>query len=138
MVVVRREVDRFLDMARKRAEHDEHHRRRARRRTHRSWPLLVSLSGKPFEPDISVALHDASDLGIGFLSPVSMLTGSIVYVKLFSYDDFCPRVPAVVRHVTATRHGFLVGCEFELANSTACSRAVELGRHSRQYRTEYD
>jgi hypothetical protein len=135
--VVRREVSRFLDAARKRSEHDEHHRRRARRRHHRSWPLLVSVNGKAFDLDISAALHNASDLGIGFLSPVSMVTGATVYLKLFCYDDFCPRVPALVRHVTTTEHGFLVGCEFELGNEAACSRAVELGRHSRQYQARY-
>jgi hypothetical protein len=137
VVVVRREIGRFIEAARKRSEHDPHHRRRSRRRHHRSWPLLVSLSGKPFEPDISVALHNASELGIGFLSPVTMLAGTTVFLKLFSYDDFCPRVPAIIRHVTSTEHGFLVGCEFEVANEHACNRAVELGRRSRQYRAEY-
>jgi len=136
-VVVQREICRFLEAARKRSEHDGHHRRRARRRHARSWPLLVSISGKPFEPDVSAALHNASDLGIGFLSPVSLLVGSTVYVKLFCYDDFCPRVPATVRHVTPTEHGFLVGCEFDLNNPDACNRAVELGRHSRRYCATY-
>ena len=131
VAVVRREIDRFLEAARKRSEHDDHQRRRARRRHHRSWPLLVSLSGKPYDIDISAALHDASSLGIGFLSPIQLLAGSVVYLKLFCYDDFCPRVPALVRHVTQTEHGFLVGCEYDLANEKACSRAVELGRHSR-------
>lgn len=131
-MMIRREIDRFLEAARKRSDiHRHHHRRRARRRHHRSWPLLVSVSGKPFEHEISAALHNASELGIGFLSPVSMLAGSTVYLKLFSYDDFCPRVPARVRHVTSTEHGFLVGCEFELADEAVCSRAIELGRHSR-------
>ena len=133
VAVVRREVSRFLEAAQKRSEHDGHHRRRTRRRHHRSWPLLVSVTGKTFDADLSVALHNASELGIGFLSPISMLAGSTVYLKLFSYDDFCPRVPATVRHVTQTRHGFIVGCEFELSNESACHRAVELGRHSRPY-----
>lgn len=132
-VVVRQEVSRFLEAARKRSEHDGHHRRRARRRHHRSWPLTVSISGKPFSRDVSVALHNASELGIGFLSPIRMLAGSTVYIKLFCYDDFCPRVPALIRHVTPTEHGFLVGCEFDLGNEAACNRAVELGRHSRSY-----
>ncbi|MBI4578727.1 MAG: PilZ domain-containing protein [Planctomycetes bacterium] len=136
VTVVRREVDRFLEAARKRSEQDGHHRRRARRRHHRSWPLLVSLTGRPFDADISAALHNASDLGIGFLSPVNVVPGATVYLKLFCYDDFCPRVPAKVRHVTHTRHGFLVGCEFDLADETACHRAVELGRHSRKCRAE--
>ncbi len=137
VVVVQREVERFLEAARKRSEHDGHHRRRARRRHHRSWPLLVSISGRAFEPDVSVALHNASELGVGFLSPVSVLPGSTVYLKLFCYDDFCPRVPATVRHVTPTRHGFLVGCEYDLANEEACHRAIELGRHSRQCCEDY-
>jgi len=137
VAVVRREVSRFLEAARKRSEHDGRHRRRARRRHARSWPLLVSINGKPFEPDVSAALHNASDLGVGFLSPISMLVGATVYVKLFCYDDFCPRVPAVIRHVTSTEHGFLIGCEFDLVNEVACNRAVELGRHSRNYRVSY-
>jgi hypothetical protein len=136
-LVVRREVDRFLEAARKRSEHDGHHRRRARRRHHRSWPLLVSVSGRPFDPEISAALHNASELGIGFLSPNNLLVGSTVYLKLFCYDDFCPRVPVTVRHVTATRHGFLIGCEFDLTNFTACCQAVELGRHSGPYQADY-
>lgn len=134
VAVVRREINRFLEAAQKRSEHDGHHRRRARRRHHRSWPLLVSVNGKAFDQDISAALHNASELGIGFLCPVSMLVGSTVFLKLFCYDEFCPRVPATVRHCTSTRHGFLVGCEFELSNEFSCHRAVELGRHSRSYR----
>lgn len=132
VAVVRAELTRFLEAAQKRSEHDGHHRRRARRRHHRSWPLLVSISGRASDADISAALHNASELGIGFLSPVRMLVGSTIYIKLFSYDDFCPRVPATVRHVTQTRHGFLVGCEFEMNNEVACAQAVELGRRSRK------
>lgn len=135
--VVRQEVNRFLEAARKRSEDDGDHRRRTRRRHHRSWPLLISLTGKPFDPDISVALHNASELGIAFLASFSVPVGSRVFIKLFCYDDFCPRVPAVVRHVTETEHGFLVGCEFELNNESACLHALELGRHSRSYRATY-
>jgi hypothetical protein len=135
VAVVRREVSRFIEAAQKRSEHDGHHRRRARRRHHRSWPLLVSMNGKAFVSDISAALHNASELGIGFLCPASMVVGATIYIKLFSYDEFCPRVPAIIRHVTSTRHGFLIGCEFELSDEYACNRGVELGRHSRAYRS---
>ena len=138
VVAVRREIDRFVEAARKRSEHDPSQRRRSCRRYHRSWPLLVSLDRAPFEADerddvndehadISVALHNGSELGIGFLSPQSMSIGAMVFIKLFAYDDGCPRVPAIVRHVTPTVHGYLVGCEFYSANEYACSRGLEFG-----------
>jgi hypothetical protein len=41
----------------------------------------------------------------------------IVYVRLFWHDDECPRVPALVRHSTSTKNGYLVGCEFILWES---------------------
>lgn len=138
VVAVRHEIDRFVEAARKRSEHDPSQRRRSCRRYHRSWPLLVSFDRAPFgmgehadlndeHADISVALHNGSELGIGFLSPQSMIIGATVFIKLFAYDDGCPRVPAVVRHVTPTVHGYLIGCEFDAANEYACSRGLELG-----------
>jgi len=48
--VIRREIERFLTTTRQRIEDDGERRRRLRRRHHRSWPLLVSLNGRPFAP----------------------------------------------------------------------------------------
>jgi len=78
-----------------------------------------------------VALHNASELGIAFLSPQAMAVGTRVYLKLFCYDDFCPRVPAIIRHATPNAHGFIIGCEFDVADEAICAHALELGRRTR-------
>jgi hypothetical protein len=126
--VIRREIERFLEAARERAELDLDRRRRAQRRYHRSWPLLVCVpGGRTLGKDMGVPLHNASALGIAFLAPVHIQVGSVVFIKLFWHEDLSPRVPAVVRHATPTGHGYLVGCEFALADETICRRALEYG-----------
>lgn len=126
--VIRREIERFLEAARERAEPDLDRRRRAQRRYHRSWPLLVCVpNGNNLGKDLGVPLHNASSLGIAFLSPMHIDVGSVVFIKLFWHEELCPRVPAVVRHATPTGHGYLVGCEFTLADEGICKRAVDYG-----------
>jgi|WetSurMetagenome_2_1015567.scaffolds.fasta_scaffold951828_1 hypothetical protein len=119
--VVRNEIERFADEARRRSESDPVHRRRSKRRYHRSWPLAILCDGV----SISAALHNASDEGIAFLSCCPVRPGSTVFLKLFCYDESCSYVPAIVRHSTQTEHGHLVGCEFELANECLCQEAVK-------------
>jgi hypothetical protein len=118
--VVRNEVARFVHAARQRSESDSVQRRRSQRRYHRSWPLVVWFDGS----DSGAALHNASDQGIAFLSCCPMTPDSVVFVKLFGYEEGCPCVPAVVRHSTQTEHGFLIGCEFELADESLCQEAI--------------
>ena len=122
--VLRDVIERFVEAARQRGEYHVHARRRSRRRYHRSWPLSVSPvsaglpanAGSPADVDqpveATVALHNASQQGIAFLAPRAMDPGAMLLVKLFWHDDDCPRVPAVVRHCTSTKTGYLVGCEF--------------------------
>lgn len=113
-----REIDRFVDAARERGEYDIDTRRRAMRRYHRSWPLLVSnLRG---DREVSAALHNASASGIGFLCRQAFPVGKLVLIKLFWYEDLGLRVPAAVRHVTAYRDAKLVGCEFVIDDESAC------------------
>lgn len=122
-LLVRREIDRFVDFARQRSFSDVHNRRRSHRRYHRSWPLLVSFRDSERSTDLSVALHDASPDGVGFLSHREIPVGSLVHIKLFWHDDTAYRVPATVRHATETDHGFLIGCSFNTDDST-CERAL--------------
>ena len=117
--LIRTEIERFADAARRRSECDPVHRRRSRRRYHRSWPLAVLYDGV----EMSAALHNASDEGIAFLSCGPIEPGRIVFIKLFCYEESCPYVPAVVRHSTPTEHGHLIGCEFELADERGCQEA---------------
>ena len=123
--VIQREIDRFMRVAIDRSEYDATYQpRRAQRRYHRSWPLVVCTPGTAGGTDLSVALYNASPLGIAFLSPTALANCSTVLVKLFWHDEDGPRVPAVVRHVTPTEHGYLVGCEFAQADETLCEMAL--------------
>lgn len=123
--VVRGEIERFADAARRRSESDPVHRRRSKRRYHRSWPLAVLCDGE----EMSAALHNASDEGLAFLTCGPVNAGSTVFLKLFCYDESGQYVPAVVRHCTYSEHGYLVGCEFELADENLCTQAL---KHSQQ------
>ncbi len=132
--VIRQEVERFLDQARQRGESDGEQRRKVRRRGRQSWPLLVSFGGRPMDRDHRATLHDASEQGIAFLLEASVPVGTTVYMKLFASMEFCPRVPAVVKHATRRHGGYLVGCAYLLEDAVLCERALELGRHSRHSR----
>jgi hypothetical protein len=118
--VIRCEVERFVEAARKRSESDPDPRRRTTRRYHRSWPLAIWFNGL----DFGAALHNASDQGLAFLSNCPIARDQVVFIKLFGYDDDCPYVPVVVRHSTRTEHGFLIGCEFQLADEALCREAL--------------
>jgi len=120
VLILRKEIDRFLDSARKRSECEAIHRRRAKRRYHRSWPLMVIYDSI----ELSVALHNASELGIAFLSSRMIPEDTTVFIKLFCHEDFGPCVPAIVRHQTPSDHGFLIGCEFDLSNHHICMKAM--------------
>jgi hypothetical protein len=118
--IIRSEVERFTDVARQRSESDPVQRRRSRRRYQRSWPLAVMLDGA----DVSAALHNASDEGIAFLSHNPVMPDTVVFIKLFCYDESAAYVPAVVRHSTSTEHGYLIGCEFALSDEALCREAI--------------
>jgi hypothetical protein len=125
-LVMRREVDRFIRFASQRSCLDASNGRRKRPRHHRSWPLLVSMRQLPGMGDISVALHDASEGGIGFLSHVRVRGGTRLYVKLFWYERGGYRVPVTVRHATPTPDGWLIGCSFDVDDAAACERALSM------------
>ena len=124
--LMRREIERFVDAARVRAEYDVDTRRRAQRRYHRSWPLLVSCHRQ--QNELSAALHNASADGIGFLCDRGFPANAVVLIKLFWHEDDGLRVPAVVRHVTPFRHANLVGCHFHLSDDEVCRKAFESRR----------
>lgn len=107
-----REIERFLEMAQRRCEVCVHPRRRATRRYHRSWPLVVRTSDFEQADEFAVALHNASELGIAFLSCRRIEVDDRLGIKLFWHEPEGTYVPAIVRHCTATRHGHIVGCEF--------------------------
>jgi len=127
--MMRREIDRFITAARERSEFDIDTRRRAMRRYHRSWPLLVCTPDSSRE--ISAALHSASAGGIGFVCERAFPVGGLVLVKLFWYEDRSLRVPALVRHATPYCHGILNGCEFTIEDQEACEVSL---RFRRQWR----
>ena len=112
--VLQEVILRFVEAAQQRSEFEVDQRARSRRRYHRSWPLSVVMNVDDQLIDMGVALHNASDQGIAFLSPRSVEAGEKLFVRLFWHDEECPRVPAIVRHCTATKTGYLVGCEFVL------------------------
>ena len=113
--VLRREIERFMELARRRSEWDEDRRRRGRRRYCRSWPLLICVGENGIEcAEFCVALHNASELGLAFRTNRELETGTQIAIRLFWHDDAAPLVPAVVRHCSSIRGGMLIGCEFIL------------------------
>jgi hypothetical protein len=124
--LMRREVDRFVKAAQVRSECDMDTRRRAMRRYHRSWPLLVSDADGIHE--YSAALHNASVDGIGFLCECDHPPEGLVYIKLFWHENTALRVPAVVKHATKVTGGVLVGCRFALNNHDACRAGLSAKR----------
>ena len=118
--ILRDEVIEFLEAARRRSESDSEQRRRSVRRYHRSWPLRAICDGV----ERSAALHNASETGLAFLSQMSLPTEAVLFVKLFCHANDRPWVPAVIRHATATEHGYLIGCEFAIDNPELCADAL--------------
>ena len=120
--LMRREIDRFVEAARVRSEYDIDTRRRAMRRYHRSWPLLVCPAEGVGE--YSAALHNASIDGIGFLCDCDEPPQGLVFIKLFWHDISALRVPAIVKHATSYAGGILVGCQFALHDEAACRASL--------------
>ena len=113
--VLRREIERFMELARRRSEWDDDRRRRGRRRYCRSWPLLICVGENEDDyEERGVALHNASELGLAFRTNREIETGTRIAIRLFWHDDAAPLVPAVVRHCSHIRGGMLIGCEFIL------------------------
>jgi hypothetical protein len=117
--ILNREIARFVESVRKRSDVDHDRRRRARKRYHRSWPMLVAMANENNAYEHPVALHNGSELGVAFLTSLPIAPGRIIYLRLFWHDDCSPRVPAVVRHSTAVAAGYLVGCEFAFGSAAA-------------------
>ncbi|MCK6457287.1 MAG: PilZ domain-containing protein [Phycisphaerae bacterium] len=123
---MRREIAKFVAVTRRGAACDAYLGRRRTRRHHRSWPLLVTTLQPRGQCDVSVALHNASELGLAFHSAQPYSVGSYVAVKLFWHDPHAHRVPAVVRHCTAEAGGYLVGCQFDVEDEMWCRRACDV------------
>lgn len=62
--------------------------------------------------DTGVALYNAGEEGLAFLSTDEYHVGNRLLLKLFRHDSNSPDIPAVVRYARETAHGFLVGCRF--------------------------
>lgn len=107
-----REIARFMEAASKRSEVDLHYYRRRQRRHHCSWPLAILDPCDPEQCEHNAALHNATTLGIAFLSRQPFECGQQLLIRLFWHDEGATRTPAVVRHCTPTDHGYLTGCEF--------------------------
>ncbi len=123
--LLRREIDKFLAVSRRHAEHDLYLGRRSARRHYRSWPLLVGPLGSGAVRDVSVTLFNASENGFAFRSESEFAVGTQLAVKLFWQDPRGYWMPAVVRHCDPNGRGHIVGCEFELDDPEACRRASE-------------
>ena len=123
--LMRQTIDRFVEAARQRSEVADQHRRRAECRYHRSWPLSIVYHHAGVTRETCVALHNASRDGVAFLAPAPAEAGTMVDVRVFWHDDNCPRIPAIVRHCTSTRVGYLVGCEFVVWDGATEDQADE-------------
>lgn len=119
--LMRGEIERFMASAKVRSEVDLTTRRRAHRRFHRSWPLLISNARGSGE--ISAALYNASAEGIGFLCEEPFEVGDLVLIKLFWLDEASLRVPALVRHIRPHKQALLVGCQYIVDDEAACAVA---------------
>jgi len=113
IAVIEQEIKRFMDSAVRRSEMDGVRRRRQRVRYHRSWPLAVFDPNQMPGTCVAAALHNASNQGIAFLTHRQFDIGATVLIRLFWHDDQSPKAPAVIRHVTPTVDGYLIGCEFD-------------------------
>ena len=120
--LMRHEIDRFISIARERCEYDIDTRRRAMRRYHRSWPLLINQPG--LDEEISAALHSASANGIGFLCDHAFAPDEIVLIKLFWHEATALRIPAIVRHSNPGPNGVLVGVEFSIHDAGLCETSL--------------
>jgi hypothetical protein len=109
---LQQEITRFIEVIRQRSDCDRGRRQRARLRYTRSWPLAVSRDWASADGEYAVALYNASEMGLAFITSRPVNVGQTLYIRLFWYDDNSPRVPAVVRHVTPFHARYIVGCEF--------------------------
>ncbi len=109
---LQREIDRFLVCVRQRGHTQATGHRRKELRHERSWPLQIERLDLPDSAGLSVALHNASASGIAFLTADVIPPDTMIEVQLFWQRDAGPTVPAIVRHATATEHGYLIGAEF--------------------------
>ena len=125
---LRREIGRFMEAARERAEFDFDRRRRTQQRCHRSWPLLVSFGDSHLGPDMCVALYNASPLGVAFLCSQHIPVDTTILIKLFWHDDSGPFIPAIVRHATRNHHGYIIGCAFAVGRNGRDRWAADVHR----------
>lgn len=109
---LRREIDRFLVCVRQRGHSRSRGHRRKQLRHERSWPLQIKRLDLADSTELGVALHNASTSGIAFLTAESIPPDTMITIRLFWQCDAGPTVPAIVRHATATEHGYLIGAEF--------------------------
>ena len=109
---LRFEVQEFVRAAGKRGFSSVDQRRRADRYQHGAWPILVAYRRDDRSRELSVPMWDISEIGVAFISDEPLQPGERVLITLYRSDDYHPRIPAVVRHVTSTDDGDRIGCEF--------------------------
>ena len=119
-----REITRFRSFAEQRAGHDGPPSRRRRKRYHRSWPLEITVGRESSAQHYSAALHDASEIGMGFMSDHMFEKDTIVYIKLFWHEATALRIPAIVRHSNPGPNGVLVGVEFAIHDAGLCESSL--------------
>ena len=119
-----REITRFRSFAEQRAGHDGPPSRRQRKRYHRSWPLEITVGRESSAQHYSAALHDASEIGMGFMSDHMFEKDTIVYIKLFWHEATALRIPAIVRHSNPGPNGVLVGVEFAIRDAGLCETSL--------------
>ncbi|MHC5109772.1 MAG: PilZ domain-containing protein [Planctomycetota bacterium] len=112
MEAMHREIEEFLAGASSRDFH-ERDRRDSTRLYHGKWPILVTFDSEQQHQEVSVSLENISETGLAFYLQEEVAVGRRVWVTLFSSEAIRPRLSAVVRHVTDTKSGYLVGCEFQ-------------------------
>ncbi len=121
-----REITRFRSFAEQRSGHDGLPLRRRRKRFHRSWPLEITVGRDGSAQHYSAALHDASEIGLGFMSDHMFEKDTIVYIKLFWHESTALRIPAIVRHTNPGPNGVLVGVEFAIHDAGLCEASLRM------------
>ncbi len=121
-----REITRFRSFAEQRAGHDGPPLRRRRKRYHRSWPLEIAVGMDGSTHHYSAALHDTSEIGMGFMSDHMFEKDAVVYIKLFWHEATALRIPAIVRHSNPGPNGVLVGVEFAIHDAGLCEASLQM------------
>lgn len=113
----RKEIARLVGMAAEAAVTDGY---TGKRRTWRwSCGLPLEVTTNPDDPLAAwpVTMHDVSHFGVSFWSRKNLPANNAIYVRAYASDARRPWLPAHVKHRTQCLRGYLIGAEFDTADS---------------------